>query len=210
MVWVRDAVGFPMIVDPACLPGVTACIVHIEQSRQLVDGRWNLMCKGIVPADIEECWVEDGTGNLFMAKVRPRNSVTEESAATESNDLVGEGEQVLRPGAGATISQRTEYILTQMHLLGVASRALHRTDATRFSWEAAHAAGSLLYVTGNDTMQTLLDVASTEERLTRLCDLYHEAFQRKWSVPTLIASGLHRWGPMIGGVMVLLWAARRS
>merc|ERR1712083_558238 len=46
MVWVPDAIGFPMIVDPATLIGVVACIVHIEQSRQLVDGRWNLLCKG--------------------------------------------------------------------------------------------------------------------------------------------------------------------
>lgn len=69
MVWARDGHSFPLTVDPARLVGTSACIVHIERYRQMADGRWNLACRGLSPARIQECWVEEGAGDLMVARL---------------------------------------------------------------------------------------------------------------------------------------------
>merc|ERR1712178_641337 len=96
----RNGHGFPMYVDPSSLVDTVACIVHIEDSRESPDGRFMLQCRGTRPARICECWVEEGTGQLFMARCsvleEATDAVTEESA-TDLSQEAQDGDDARRP-----------------------------------------------------------------------------------------------------------------
>lgn len=104
MVWARGGYGFPLIVDPASLVGVVGCIVHVDQSHQMPDGRWNLICKGLAPAQIEECWVEAGNDNLYMARLiqRPESELSvdvEDAVMAPEGESTRGGEAMVGSGA---------------------------------------------------------------------------------------------------------------
>lgn len=244
MVWARHGRGFPMHADLAGLVDVVACIVHIERSRQTPDGRWNLACRGVAAARIEECWVEDGTGQLYMARLRleqaeggPRVGEAEAETAGNTDPAVADdgpasvvppadsGQRVAAhepPQPGSSRQDCLQFIQAQMYLLGLAHHftdheaALsetsggesYREDPERFSWLASAALGGPPYGWATDEeQQALLDIRTVDERLVRLCALYHRAAEHRWSLNSCLTFGLRRWGPMLIAILIACFAS---
>jgi len=242
MVWARHGRGFPLCVDPASLVGVAACIVQIERSRQTPDGRWNLACRGVVSARIEECWVEEGTGELYMARLRPAASLRDQeqdgaeaqpaadAAPADPEGLPSDAQPAASaqtaaanepPEPGASRQDRLQYIRTQMRLLGLthhltshaevvgnaSADETYREDDERFLWMASVALGGPPYGwSSDDEQQALLDTRTVEERINKLCALYHQASKQRWSFSSWLTFGLRRWGPLLVAIFIA-WLA---
>lgn len=217
MVWAREAHGFPLLVDATTLPGVGACLVHIDQATPTPDGRWNLLCRGVASLKIEESWVEDSTGSLYMARVRVVEEKPEEQRAPPASG--GEPDPFESAPArtpldeeNATEAQCVAYIQTQMHLLGVAQRPGLDAAAPAFLWEAAgclRASGWGWDGVANEAeRQILLELESNRLRLLHLCCLYRRALQQRWSPRAWAAFCLRRWGPLFLIALIAFAASR--
>jgi len=211
MVWVRHG-AFPVMEEPAALAGVTACLVHIEQSQQTMDGRFNLLCKGMAAARIEECWVEEGTGGLYMARLLALEEVElppheAEAAGGGSGGAREAGSGPPVPDADAPLSQQVQYIAGQMQKLGLAAQApASPLEVARFSWEAAAGLYGPFGYAGLGDIQSLLDQNSVKDRIAQLCGLYRQAWDRRWSLQGLVRSGLGHARPILG-VLAIAWLA---
>lgn len=220
MAWAKQGSGFPLVVDTETLHGAAACIVRIEQSQQTPDGRWNLRCVGVNPAIILECWIEDGSGELYMAKLLPSDG----QDLVEQIDEPDEGNQILSqegsPQAGDATSLTRErdttntssislsssersavaaaesmrHIREKMHLLGFSAQAIASAsnDASQFSWDAAAALAGYGWI-DNSEQQVLLEMHGPVARLKLLCGLYERALHRRFSLEYF----LRPWAPLL-------------
>ena len=50
-------------------PGSRGVIVRVDQARFLPDGRANILGRGVRQVELDQTWVEDGTGGLFCTDV---------------------------------------------------------------------------------------------------------------------------------------------
>lgn len=218
IVWARGARGFPLMVDPASLVCSAACIVHIDESHQSPDGRFYFHCRGTVPVRIQECWVEESSGDLFMA----RCLMLEESLDSSENDhqpanasvdseadlpvdaavaAVGHGSE-----ARSAHQVHVEYICEKMRILGLAPRVASGlpADVTRFSWQAAAAAAGPMGWIAPEQLQLLLETRNTLHRLALLGKFYSDAEKKRWSVQHWLSAGLSHWRFFLA-VVVLAW-----
>mmetsp|Transcript_45147 Transcript_45147/g.130715 ORF Transcript_45147/g.130715 Transcript_45147/m.130715 type:complete len:360 (+) Transcript_45147:48-1127(+) len=211
MVWARGGNRFPMIVDPASLVGTTACIVHIEQSQQTYDGRWNLLCKGQSPARIEECWVEAGTADLYVARLAPRTDEEFPVDGLGAQDRPPEGGEggssvdTAGPGAPAEPAEQLRFLCAQLHTLGLAPGVQPSPDLARFTWEAAAALAGPFGYLGLTGLQELLDQSSPVERLALLCKFFREASARRMAWGSWVTTGLRQLGPLAVCGALLAW-----
>jgi len=139
MVWAQEGLTFPVMVEPASLVEVAACIVHIDVARQTPDGRWNLACSGVSRARIKECWVEEGTNEMYMARLQV---LQEDGASSSSSSTTATGNAVphmgrpsnqpLPPDLGVTRHDRLEFIGSAMESLGVKPLAAPTLRAAGF------------------------------------------------------------------------------
>jgi len=251
MVWAREGRGFPMHVAPGSLQGTVCCVAHIERSRQTPDGRWNLACRGVVKAEIKDCWVEEGTGELYIARVRPLQDEdapphAEAPSAVDAASVAGPvGESAPQPSQGDSTSssavaaaveqpqlpdevgssrqERLEYIKMIMRRLGLSpeqalgelagsesagqDNSSQARSVAKAVWQAAAALGVPPYGWVSDAdLQALLEAPSLDHRISKLCLLYHDAWQQRWSVTSWVSFGLRRWGPLLVALFIA-WVA---
>lgn len=233
MVWARGARGFPLKVDPATLVGVNACVVHIDESQQSPDGRFYLQCRGTLPVRIEECWVDEGNGYLYMARCvtleeskeildesqepgdAPRGSQIDDSAqaVTAAEATVSDADVV-----EATVSEAdaisshnlpaylVERIRTQMHVLGLIPHGhIPTTPPADMACFSWQAAGAGAGWILPEQLQILLDTRNTYHRLAILSQFYSDARTKRWSLQYWVSMGLSRWRVFLV-VLLVAWA----
>ena len=77
--------GFPLMVDPASLRGVAACVVKIEESHQSNDGRWFLLARATRRARVLECTIEPGGLQLYSGQLRLYSDADEDEGREEAD-----------------------------------------------------------------------------------------------------------------------------
>jgi len=208
MVWARGARGFPLKVDPSILVGSTACIAHIDDSHQSPDGRFYLRCRGTIPVRVQECWVEESSGGLYMARC---DALEESSLSPEDHHEPADAVEVpedaptsadpavttdrLDSQAPSASHTHVESICTTMQTLGLSPSTPSelQVDVARFSWHAAAAAAGPAGWFAPDQLQLLLETRNTSHRLAILSKFYGEAVKKRWSLRHWASVGLSHW-----------------
>lgn len=195
MVWARGARGFPLRVDPSLLVGSTACIVHIDDSHQSPDGRFYLRCRGTEPVRVQQCWVEESSGGLYMARcdaLEDSSQSPEDAPRFEDATIAADRPDSQEPSGDQT---HVDSICTTMQTLGLGPSTASELqgDVARFSWHAAAAAAGPAGWFAPDQLQLLLETRNTSHRLAILSRFYCEALNKRWSLRHWASLGLSHW-----------------